>query len=50
MTIVGVAVVASMVYRNDYPVLGVLVALVCLGVITTSAATSWLLGRVNGKE
>ena len=47
-TLLGSAIVISMIIRDHYPPLGVALAGVCIGVLASSAVTSWLLGRLDG--
>jgi hypothetical protein len=45
VTIVGIAILGVMTFRNSFPIPGVVAALVCIGSLSASAALRYLLGR-----
>ncbi len=49
MVAVGISILAVMTYRNSYPPLGVIVALVCAGSVSASAALQYIVGRWERK-
>lgn len=45
VALVGIATLALMAFRNSYPIVGVLTALVCVGALSASTALRALAGR-----
>ena len=42
---VGLAIFAASIIRNEYNITAMVVALACLGIVSTSVLTKWLIGR-----